>query len=113
MNRRSRTCTGRNRLLGARRMGAAAGVDSLLPATRARDPGLFREPGVDTSVRFDVDGSGCTAAGWSRSELISSTSLRRRGTTLRGDDAAATPNRDDKVRVTELSGRPLEPAALS
>ena len=47
MNRRSRTCTGRNRLLGARCMGAAAGVDSLLPATRATDPRLFRESGVD------------------------------------------------------------------
>ena len=114
MNRRSRTCTGRKRLRGARcARGTAAGGDSLLPAIRAMDPRLFLEPGAYASVRFDVDDSGCTAAGSSSSEVISSTSLRRRGTALRGDDAAATPNRDDKVRVTELSGRPLEPAALS
>jgi hypothetical protein len=104
-NRRSRTCTGRKRLLGATcSRGTTAGVDSLLPAIRALDPRLFLESGAYTSALFDVDGSGCTAAGSSRSEVISSTSLWRRGMALRGGDVAAIPNRDDKVRVTELSG---------
>jgi hypothetical protein len=79
-------------------------VDSLLPAVRALDPGLFLEPGAHASALFNVDDSDGTAAGVTRSEVVSSTSLRRRGMSLRGDEAAATPNSDDKVRVTALSG---------
>jgi hypothetical protein len=105
MNRRSRTCTGRKRPRGARcPRGTAAGGDSLLPAIRALDPRLSLEPGTYASMRFDVDDPGRTAAGSSSFEVISSTSIRRRGTALPDDDAAATPKRDDKVWATELPG---------
>src|SRR6185295_8870861 len=98
MKRRSRTWTGRKRLPGARcSPRTAAGVDALLAAIRAADPRLFLESGPYGPVLFDVDDSGCTAAGSSSSNAVSSTSRWRRRTSLRGDDAAATPNRDDTV----------------
>ena len=113
MNRRSRTGTGRKPLLGARRSrGASAGADSLRPAVCAGDPRLFRELRADVPVLFEVEDPGCTAPASSSPEVIS-TCLRRRGAASRGGDPAPTPNRDDKVPVTKLSGWPFEPAAPS
>ena len=72
MNRRSRTCTGRKRLLGARcSRGTPEGVDLAMPAVRAFDPRLFLESGAWASVLFDVEDRGGIAAGSSRSEAIS------------------------------------------
>jgi len=51
-----------------------------------------------------VDDPGRTAAGSWSCEVISSTSLRRRGTALPDDDAATTPKRDDNKRATEPPG---------
>ena len=104
MKRRSRTCTGRKRLLGARcSRGTLEGVDLPIPAVRAFDPRLFLKSGAYASVPFDVEDPGCIAAGSSRPEAIS-TSLWPCRAVLRGDEPDATPNRDAKVPVATLSG---------